>query len=119
MNSGRSRGQRRNFTGSRCSSHASLTCVGQIASMISHRMKIRANLRSVRVSALSEEERRKELREAEARNAHAHPLGPASGDPPLAEDHPEASEALPGGPASIGIPEAPAPPGDLGMNDSQ
>ena len=34
--------------------------------MITRRMKIRRQLRSVRASALSEEERRQELREAEA-----------------------------------------------------
>jgi hypothetical protein len=38
--------------------------------MITRRMKIRRQLRSVRASALSEEERRNELREAEARHAH-------------------------------------------------
>jgi hypothetical protein len=38
--------------------------------MITRRMKIRRQLRSVRASALSEEERREELREAEANGTH-------------------------------------------------
>ena len=38
--------------------------------MITRRMKIRRQLRSVRASALSEEERRQELREAEANGTH-------------------------------------------------
>lgn len=37
--------------------------------MVTRRMKIRCHLRSVRVSALSEAERRQELREAEASRA--------------------------------------------------
>jgi len=45
--------------------------------MITRRMKIRRQLRSVRASALSEEERRQELREAEARGAHDHSDTPA------------------------------------------
>jgi len=45
--------------------------------MITRRMKIRRQLRSVRASALSEEERRQELREAEARGAHDHSDAPA------------------------------------------
>ena len=40
--------------------------------MITHGMKIRRQLRSIRTSALSEEERRQELREAEERAAHGH-----------------------------------------------
>ncbi len=40
--------------------------------MITRRMKIRRQLRSVRASALSEEERRQELREAEANGTHGH-----------------------------------------------
>jgi len=40
--------------------------------MITWRMKIRRQLRSVRASALTEEERRQELREAEERAAHDH-----------------------------------------------
>jgi hypothetical protein len=44
--------------------------------MITRRMKTRRQLRSVRVSALSEEERRQELREAEARGAHDHSGAP-------------------------------------------
>jgi hypothetical protein len=38
--------------------------------MITRRMKIRRHLRSVRASALSEEERRHQLREAEANGTH-------------------------------------------------
>lgn len=45
--------------------------------MITRRMKIRRHLRSVRASALSEEERRQELREAEVRAAH----GDSQGEP--------------------------------------
>ncbi len=45
--------------------------------MITRRMKIRRQLRSVRTSALSEEERRQELREAEARGAHDRSDAPA------------------------------------------
>ena len=45
--------------------------------MITRRMKIRRHLRSARASALSEEERRQELREAEARGAHDHSDAPA------------------------------------------
>jgi hypothetical protein len=40
--------------------------------MMTHGMKIRRQLRSVRTSALPEEERRQELREAEERAAHGH-----------------------------------------------
>ena len=45
--------------------------------MITRGMKIRRHLRSVRASALSEEERRQELREAEARGAHDRRDAPA------------------------------------------
>jgi hypothetical protein len=38
--------------------------------MITRRMKIRRHLRSVRASALTEEERRQELRDAQARGKH-------------------------------------------------
>jgi hypothetical protein len=38
--------------------------------MITRRTKIRRRLRSIRTSALTEEERRQELREAEERIAH-------------------------------------------------
>jgi hypothetical protein len=54
--------------------------------MVTYRMKIRRRLRSVRTSALTEEERRVELREAEARSASgrgkpAEPeVSPSSGD---------------------------------------
>jgi len=40
--------------------------------MITHRTKIRQHLRSARVSALTPEERREELRAAEARRAAEH-----------------------------------------------
>jgi hypothetical protein len=40
--------------------------------MITRRMEIRRQLRSVRASALSKEERRQELREAEAIGTHGH-----------------------------------------------
>jgi len=45
-----------------------MRCV-QTMAMITRRMKIRRRLRSVRASVLSEDERRRELREAEARSA--------------------------------------------------
>jgi hypothetical protein len=45
--------------------------------MITRRMKIRRHLRSARASALTEEERRQELREAEARGAHDRGDAPA------------------------------------------
>jgi hypothetical protein len=51
-------------------SHATLTRSGDhVLTMITHRMKIRRHLRSARVAALTSEERRQELREAERRNA--------------------------------------------------
>ena len=40
--------------------------------MMTHGMKIRRHLRSVRTSTLTEEQRRQELREAEERAAHGH-----------------------------------------------
>jgi hypothetical protein len=40
--------------------------------MMTRHMKIWRQIRSARVSALSEEERRQELREAEERGAHGH-----------------------------------------------
>ena len=72
--------------------------------MITRRMKIRRQLRSVRASALTEEERRHELREAEARGAHDLDRDePAeSGVPPRAADDdgrprpPEAGGEQPG-----------------------
>jgi hypothetical protein len=51
-------------------SHTLLALGGEDVYMITRRMKTRRHLRSVRTSALSEEERRLELREAEARSAH-------------------------------------------------
>jgi hypothetical protein len=45
--------------------------------MITRRMRIRRHLHSVRASALSVEERRRELRDAEARHAHDHTDAPA------------------------------------------
>jgi hypothetical protein len=45
--------------------------------MITRRMKTRRRLRSVRASALSEQERRQELREAEARGARERSDAPA------------------------------------------
>ena len=59
--------------------------------MITHGTKIRRHLRSARVSALTPEERREELRAAEARCAERHdrseqdgtdPAGPAGRDTP-------------------------------------
>jgi len=54
--------------------------------MITHQMKIRRQLRSVRTSGLSEEERRQELREAEERAAHGH-----RDEPPESKASPRAS----------------------------
>lgn len=65
------------FTEPKCFAHAFLTRRGNTVAMKTHGMKIRRHLRSVRTSALSEEERRLELREAEARSA--------DGDSPPAE----------------------------------
>jgi hypothetical protein len=56
--------------------------------MLTRRMKIRRQLRSARTSALSEQERRQELREAEARGAkhrRDEPSSPAS-SPRAADD---------------------------------
>ena len=63
--------------------------------MITHRMKIRRQLRSVRASALTEDQRRQELREAEERGAHDH-----RDEPP----EPQAS------PRAAGIEGTPKPP---------
>ena len=65
------------FTALRCRAHFSLTYRRQNVAMITRRMKIRRQLRSARASVLSEEERRRELREAEARDAHDHSAAPA------------------------------------------
>jgi hypothetical protein len=54
--------------------------------MITHGMKIRRHLRSVRTAALSEEERRQELREAEERGARDH-----RDEPPEPQASPRAS----------------------------
>jgi hypothetical protein len=62
--------ERRGFIGSRRSPHHPLTGRRHNGAMMTRRMKIRRHLRSVRTSALTEEERRLELREAEARSAH-------------------------------------------------
>jgi len=49
--------------------------------MITHGMKVRRQLRSARVSALSLEERRQELREAEKRAARGHSRGESAASP--------------------------------------
>jgi len=54
--------------------------------MITHGTKIRRHLRSVRTSALPEEQRRQELREAEERAAHGH-----RDEPPESKASPRAS----------------------------
>jgi hypothetical protein len=54
--------------------------------MITWRMKIRRQLRSVRASALTEEERRLELHEAEARIAHGRTKPTESEIPPSSDD---------------------------------
>jgi hypothetical protein len=58
------------FTASRLHAHAFLTHRWQAVVMITRRMRIRRQLRTVRASALSEKERRQELREAEANGTH-------------------------------------------------
>jgi hypothetical protein len=58
------------FTATSHPAHALLTPCRQGVAMITPGMRIRRHLRSVRASALSEGERRQELREAEARGAH-------------------------------------------------
>ncbi len=81
MGASTGRGASARFTASWRPAHALLTCREQTVAMITRGMKIRRRLRSVRVSALSEEERRQELREAEARGAHDasdEPAGPAA-----------------------------------------
>ena len=64
--------------------------------MINRRMKIRRHLRSVRASALSVEERRHELREAEASIAQ----GDRQGEPIESEVSPRSSD--PGAPGPSG-----------------
>jgi len=71
------RGAPARLTASWPTAHALLTYREQTVAVITRGMKIRRRLRSVRVSALSEEERRRELREAEARGAHDHSDAPA------------------------------------------
>ncbi len=79
--------------------------------MITRRMKIRRHLRSVRTSALTEAERRQELREAEARSAHGRgkPVEPEA-PPPRAMTAPLGlSKHAPGGPASVNPADAGPP----------
>ncbi len=80
------RGAPAGFTPSSCPAHAFLTSRGQTVAMITRGMKIRRRLRSVRASALSEEERRQELREAEARGMHGE-----TGEPPESAASPRAA----------------------------
>ena len=65
------------FTATSHPAHAFLTPNAQGMAMITRGMRIRRHLRSVRASALSEGERRQELREAEARGAHGESDEPA------------------------------------------
>lgn len=65
-------GRRGTFTAWSRPAHGFLMSREQTAAMITRRMKIRRQLRSVRASALSEEECRQELRETEACGAHGH-----------------------------------------------
>jgi hypothetical protein len=60
-------------------------------------MKIRRQLRSVRASALSEEERRRDLREAEARGSHDHSGATVE---PAASPRTTSQDGLPGRPES-------------------
>ena len=64
--------------------------------MVTRRMRIRRQLRSVRASALSEEERRQELREAEATCEHDH-----------GRDEPATSAASPRAAGDDGAPRPP------------
>lgn len=64
--------------------------------MITRRMKIRRQLRSVRASSLSAAERRQELREAEARHEHARDRDEAAvpSAPPRAAGQGDAASGL-------------------------
>ena len=76
--------------------------------MITRRMRIRRHLRSGRRTSLSEEERRQELRDAEARGAHDD------------SDAPVESEAPPRAAGQVGTPrppEAGAERGGIGETD--
>jgi hypothetical protein len=64
--------------------------------MITHGMKVRRQLRSARVSALSHEERRQELREAEERVARGH--GNVHGEPATETAAPARSSGTGGAP---------------------
>jgi hypothetical protein len=79
---GEVKGRQGGFTSLGRLAHTFITRREQTATMITRRMKIRRRLRSVRASALSEEERRRELREAEESDAHGQardePAGPAA-----------------------------------------
>jgi len=64
--------------------------------MMTRRMKIRQQIRSARVSALSQEERLQEMREAQEQGAHGHDRADAAAPvapPPRREPlpHPEVS----------------------------
>jgi hypothetical protein len=76
--------------------------------MITRRTKIRRQLRSVRASALTEEERRQELREAEANGAHGRdrdePDEPAAS--PRAADEDGTSRPPEAGAGRAGVSEA-------------
>ena len=77
--------------------------------MFTHRMQIRRHLRSARASALTEEERRQELREAQDRGA----LGHSHGEP--AES--AASLRAPGDDGTPRPPEAQAARAGVGQTD--
>jgi hypothetical protein len=68
--------------------------------MITRRMSIRRHLRSARTSALTESERRQELREAEERHTHARGRDETAA--------PSASPRAAGGDSASGIREASA-----------
>jgi hypothetical protein len=75
--------------------------------MITRRMKIRRQLRSVRTSSLSEAERRQELREAEARHEHAQDRDEAAtpSAPPRAAGEGDASRLREARAARAGVDE--------------
>lgn len=88
--------------------HTLLTWRRKTVLMITRRMKTRRHLRSVRTSALPQEERRLELREAEARAAQ----GDSQGEPTEPEVSPR-----PSSPGAPGLSKAEAERAGVGEPD--
>jgi hypothetical protein len=88
--------------------HTFLTEGEQASSMVTRRMKIRRRLRSARASALSEEARRQELREAEDHLAHGKSRDERdeSAAAPRAADLEGASDSREAGAERAGVGEA-------------